>query len=120
MRGGHARDYRSDRGGMCLDFDTGQSIPQKSTIIWVSALFKNPPDPWQTPVGSGLLSIPIHSTQVSSVMASTAIDVEQSSLNQRPVVAQTSSGFESEKAGFDDGQSFSEETPEKVWQPEDA
>ena len=53
-------------------------------------------------------------------MASTAIDVEQSSLNQRPVVAQTSSGFESEKAGFDDGQSFSEETPEKVWQPEDA
>lgn len=53
-------------------------------------------------------------------MASTAVDVEQSSLNQRVVVTQASSNYESEKAAYDDSNSSSEDKPEKVWQPEDA
>ena len=53
-------------------------------------------------------------------MASIAIDVEQSDLNRRAVSAQASSDYENEKVGFNDGQSSSEEQPEKVWQPEDA
>ncbi|KAF9652330.1 OPT superfamily oligopeptide transporter [Thelephora ganbajun] len=53
-------------------------------------------------------------------MASTAIDVEQSSLNQRAVGAQPSLDYENEKTGFNDGQSSSEEKPGKVWRPEDA
>jgi hypothetical protein len=53
-------------------------------------------------------------------MASTAIDFEQGSLNQRTVDAQVSSEFENEKVGFTDGQSSGEETPVGVWQPADA
>ena len=53
-------------------------------------------------------------------MASTAIDVEQSSLSQRAVGARTSSEFESEKVELNDGQSSSEENPGEAWQPEDA
>lgn len=53
-------------------------------------------------------------------MASTAIDVEQISLNQRAVGAQASLESENEKEGFNDGKSSSQEKPENVWQPEDA
>ena len=53
-------------------------------------------------------------------MASTVINVEQGSLDQRVVDTQASSEFENEKVGFNDGQSSSEEKPEKVWQPADA
>jgi len=53
-------------------------------------------------------------------MASTAIDVEQSSLHQRAVGAHISSEFENEKAGSNDGQSSSEENPGNAWRPEDA
>ena len=53
-------------------------------------------------------------------MASTAIDIEHNGLNQRPVVTQTPSDYEDEKARFNDGQSSGEEKPGKVWQPQDA
>jgi len=53
-------------------------------------------------------------------MASTAIDVEQGSLNQRAVDTQASSEFENEKVGFVDDQSSSGEKPGKAWRPEDA
>lgn len=52
-------------------------------------------------------------------MASTAIDVEQGSLNQRAVDTQASSDFENEKVGSADDRS-SEEKPGKAWRPEDA
>ena len=52
-------------------------------------------------------------------MASTAVDVEQSSLSQRVVVTRTSS-YEGEKAAYNDGQSSGEDDSEKVWRPEDA
>lgn len=51
-------------------------------------------------------------------MTSTAIDDEQSS--QRAVDTRASSELENEKAGFNNGQSSSEEKSGNVWQPEDA
>lgn len=53
-------------------------------------------------------------------MASTAIDIEQSSLNHRVVGAQASEEFGNEKAGFSDNQSSSGHNPGQAWQPEDA
>lgn len=53
-------------------------------------------------------------------MASTAIDVEQNSLNQRVVGPQVSTDFEDEKGGFADGLSADEEKPSKAWEPQDA
>ena len=53
-------------------------------------------------------------------MASTAIDVEQTSLNQRSVLARVSSDYESEKAVYNDARFSGEGESEKVWQPEDA
>ena len=57
---------------------------------------------------------------LSPVMASTAIDVEQSSLNHRVVGAQPSLEFGNEKAGFNDSPSSSEHSPGTAWRPEDA
>jgi len=53
-------------------------------------------------------------------MATTATDVEQSSLSQHAVGARASSDYESEKVVFNDGQSSSEEKVGEVWKPEDA
>lgn len=53
-------------------------------------------------------------------MASTAIDVEQKSLNHRGVDPLASADFEDEKGGFTEGLSPDEEKPRKAWRPEDA
>jgi hypothetical protein len=53
-------------------------------------------------------------------MASTALDIEQGSLNQRSVNVQILPDYEDEKAGFVDGGFHSEENPENAWRPQDA
>lgn len=52
-------------------------------------------------------------------MTATAIDVDQSNLNQRAAVTQASSYCENEKASSNDDRSGEGELG-KVWRPEDA
>lgn len=53
-------------------------------------------------------------------MTSTAVDVEQSSLNQRSANAQVSLDDHHEKTGFVGEESRSEENPGNAWGPQDA
>lgn len=112
---------------------TPPRLSELQAAIWISTLctraihlshwhisIKKPLDAYRTPAGFYLLPTPILFTQLPSVMVSTAIDIEQSSLSQRAVGARTSSEFESEKVELNDGQSSSEENPGEAWQPEDA
>ena len=69
--------------------------------------------------GSRALPTPVHITLTVSDMASTAIDIEQSSLNQRSVNVQVSLDCEDEKPGFEGG-SQDEENPGNSWRPQDA